>query len=324
MATLKTIAEKLNVSVATVSRVLNRDESLKVRDETARAIFECARAIGYIPKKRKHPKAIGLVSWLPKDTELEDPYFMEIRHGIEARAAEENITLKTVHKSASGYPLERLSSVEGVVALGRFSKAEVDQLKTVAPAIVFVDTVIDTAFYDSVVIDYEAAMQSVLALAKRQGYESLGFIGGKESQQGTEYDEPRFMYYQTLMQHANLYDEKHVHIGAFSIESGYHAMQMLLQDSPARAYFCASDMIAMGALKALSEAHIKVPKTIALIGFNDVAQSAYLNPALTTVKVYTESMGREAVDALLRRLENPTRLPIMHVLPCHLIERDST
>ncbi len=88
--------------------------------------------------------------------------------------------------------------------------------------------------------------------------------------------------------------------------------------------FCVTDRTALGALDALREAHIRVPDDIALLGFDNVAQSSHTSPPLTTVDVYKREMGAIAIDILHRQIASPGgRLAVKTLTPTRLVERES-
>ncbi|MFA6801732.1 MAG: substrate-binding domain-containing protein, partial [Acholeplasmataceae bacterium] len=114
-----------------------------------------------------------------------------------------------------------------------------------------------------------------------------------------------------------------MHIGEFSIQSGYELMKKALEGTYADAYIIASDAMAMGALRALYEAQIDVPNKVSIISFNDIPQSAYTIPALTTVKIYQEFMGQSAIDLMIERLKGRT-ISKKIIVTTKLIVRNTT
>ncbi|MBO9317351.1 MAG: substrate-binding domain-containing protein, partial [Chloroflexus sp.] len=114
--------------------------------------------------------------------------------------------------------------------------------------------------------------------------------------------------------------------GNFSEESGFIAMNMLLQLDPRPdAVFAASDMMALGALKALRASGLEVPNDVALAGFDDIPLAAAMTPALTTVRQPIGKLGQIAARLLLDQLLNPPAEPsVQHViLPTELVIRES-
>ena len=118
MATIKDIAEKAGVSIATVSRVLNYDETLNVQDETRKRIFEVAEQLDYQvkdKKKRKRKLKIGVLYSYSLEEELEDTYYLSVRVAIEKKLAEEGYKKYRIN---SGDTKEDLSVLDGIICLG--------------------------------------------------------------------------------------------------------------------------------------------------------------------------------------------------------------
>jgi LacI family transcriptional regulator len=110
--------------------------------------------------------------------------------------------------------------------------------------------------------------------------------------------------------------------GGFNETGGYRAMQQLLPLRP-DAVFAASDIMAIGALRALREAGVRVPEDVAVVGFDDLPQAAHTDPPLTTVRQPTYRLGTMTVDSLLDLIEYPDSSPRRIVLPTELVVRAS-
>ena len=120
-----------------------------------------------------------------------------------------------------------------------------------------------------------------------------------------------------------IYNEKYVYRGGKTFRDGYSIMKRLInEDELPSAFFIGNDSMCIGALKALFESGIKVPKHLSLVGYNDISSSEYTSPALTTIKVYTELMGEKALELLIDRLKGRD-IPLKIITPTKLIIRDS-
>lgn len=311
MATIKDIAAKAGVSISTVSRVLNNDPTISVSDDTKKRIFEAAEELSYTkraPRKLEKIK-IALVYWYTEKEELNDLYYLSIRMGIEKRCSRKNIQVLR-------YDLNHLEdmgkeNIQGVIAVGKFSMPQVEQLLSVTRNIVFVDCCPDENRFDAVVSDFEKATEKVLKYFEVKGHTQIGFIGGRETykDQSAPIEDPRETAFRRWMQEKGLWNEKFVYIGAFSTEDGHRLMNKAIRelgDALPSAFFAANDAIAIGCLQALSENNIPVPGRVSIVGVNDISLSKYVFPPLSTVKVYTETMGETAVDTLLERVEGRT------------------
>src|SRR5690606_38582350 len=116
--------------------------------------------------------------------------------------------------------------------------------------------------------------------------------------------DPRQVFLEKELRARGLYEESYVLRGDWSSNGGYELMNHLLEgESRPTACFIGSDPMAVGALHALHEHGVRVPEDMAIVGFDDIEISAFLNPPLTTVCAYTELMGRTAVQLLLERIE---------------------
>ena len=181
MATIKDIAVRAGVSIATVSRVLNYDETLNVSDSTKKRILEISEELDYVTlRERKSKKQdsvkIAIVDKLTEKQQLEDPYFLSIRIGIERRCSEEQIQYIRIDKDGLYNFPEDLS---GIIAIGNFEKEEIEMLKAHSTLIIFVDSSPDEELYDSVVADFHKAVVNALEYLTSIGHKEIGYLGGQ-------------------------------------------------------------------------------------------------------------------------------------------------
>ncbi|ADH97956.1 LacI family DNA-binding transcriptional regulator [Salisediminibacterium selenitireducens] len=334
MATMKDIAEKSGYSIATVSRVLNQDASLAVTDATKEKIFQVAQSLGYktLRDKRSEKEAqdpsrltMGLVYYRTEEQELSDPYFLSIRLGVENKCARMGVTLEKIYRENDNAALQIPSDVDGLIVVGRVSEGEIARLREVTGSLTFVDYPADSRQYDAVVIDFAEAMEVVLAELTGLGHRSIGFIGGHRHFPPDEIvrdeREHAFRYY---LDRRGLLDEALIYTGDFNTSEGYRLMTEALQaQNRPTAFFIASDSMAIGAYRAAFEAGVRIPEDLSVVGFNDISASSYLQPSLSTVKVYTEFMGETAVDLAIERIRTKREIPKKVVLPTEFIRRES-
>lgn len=319
MATIKDIAQEAGVSAATVSRVLNNDVTLAVSEETRLRIFSIAEQLQYKPSKLRRMKKdeqlsrqqIGLLMWSTLEDEHEDPYFSSIRKGIETRCEELGISIIKVLRGNSKAEMQPVHDLDGVIVVGSIDDQDVTQLYNNGNRLVFVNHSGELDEYDTVKLHFEQATKAVITHLSELGHEKIGYIGGSDyvhrlsrQYEAAESAEPRRIFFEKIMRELGLYDESFVMKSYWSSNSGYEAMNQLLRHSTRpTACFIASDPMAVGALRALHEHGLRVPEDMAVVGFDDIEISAYLNPPLTTVRAHTEHMGRAAVQLLLERIE---------------------
>lgn len=311
MATLKEIAEKANVSIGTVSRTLNFDTTLSVSDEVKQKIFEIAEKLDYKTPRRKKIESkprydVALVYWYSLLQELDDPYYISIRRGIETQAALNNINIIKVPKLDSNHSFEMLKEVDGIIAVGRFPHSDIEVMKQYSKNIICVDFKANTQEVDSITIDFEQSMKDILGyIVDDKGYTEVGFIGGKELVKNEYhlFGDAREVYFQKLMEERGLFQKEYVFIKEFSSASGYELMKEILElKKYPKVFFAANDSIAIGALKALNEYNVKVPDEVAIVGFNNIPNTKYTFPPLTTLSVPTEFMGEKAILLFLEKV----------------------
>ncbi len=331
MATITEIAQKTNVSIATVSRVLNYDKSLSISEEKRKLILETADNLDYQPPKRKKqnlkkPLTIGLIHWYTMQQELDDTYYLSIRLGIERTCYERQIELVKIFKTNNDFDIDHIKPLDGVIAVGKFSDEDVKLFDEKFPIVVFVDSSPEETKFDSVVIDFESSMVKAIDYVLSLGHKKIGYIGGREfiGKNMKALGERREIVFKEYLQQKNLFDERNVHVGSFTIESGYTLMkQAIEQNHLPSAFIIASDGMAIGLMKAAYEAGIRIPSDLSIVGFNDITQSQYTIPPLTTIKVYKEFMGQTAVDLLIEKALGSRTISKKITIPTELVIRES-
>ncbi len=189
--------------------------------------------------------------------------------------------------------------------------------------VVIVDRELQGLNRDLVIVDnYDCAFQAATHLIEL-GHQRVGIILGPEQTMTTR---KRLQGVRDVLQERELFDASLVHHGSFSIDSGYGTMQAILnKGDPPSAVFCANDLLAIGAIKALQESGLNVPQDISVIGIDDIMLSSLVNPALTTIRQPTLDLGAMAAKLLIERIQgNYTGVHRKVILPGELIIRNST
>ena len=332
MATIKDIAQAAGVSSATVSRVLNQDQAMSVSDETRTKIFTIAEQLGYKKSKKNNKRSktsrrIAIIEWYTEQEELDDLYYYSIRLGAEKRAQELGFEIIRIFNNDS---MAQLENIDGIIAIGKFSPDKIKELETYSDNLVFVDS--DTLNYghSCVTTDFENSVINVIDYFINNGLKKIGMIAGQEtsSDKSTLLSDPRLNTFQSYLKQLKLYDPNLIKIGSFSSEAGYKIMKefiMELGDNLPQAFFVANDALASGALRALQEAKIPVPERVGLISFNDTSLAKYMYPKLSTVTVFTEEMGKQAIQILEQSFQKDgSSVPYMVKLATRLTIRESS
>ena len=332
MATIKDIAQTAGVSPATVSRVLNYDKSMSVSDETRKKIFDIAEQLNYKKSKRQkktspQTRRIAIVEWYTELEELDDLYYYSIRLGIEKKAQELGYDIVRIFNNDS---LSQLEQIDGIIAIGKFSTKQVQELEQYSPALVFVDSDTLDQGHSCVTTDFEHAVTHVLDYFLQQGIREIGMIAGREETADgtTSLDDPRLACFYRYLSDKGLYQPAYVKTGKFSSESGYQLMKDMIDEQKEqmpKAFFIASDALSVGALRALQEAGIAVPQDVQIISFNDTSIAKYVYPPLSTVTVFTEEMGKQALQMLDQVIKtDESSIPYMIKLSTKLTLRESS
>lgn len=335
MSTIRDIAAKANVSIGAVSRVLNYDETISVSESTKKKIFEIAEELDYIPlRERKSSKqnytTLAVIQKYSEEQQLQDPFYLSIRFGLEKRCMEENIKLARINTMGN---IEAPVSLDGIAAIGAYEDSEIEEISRLSSNIVFIDSSPDISRFDSVEVDFEGALTNALDYLNSLGHSKIGYIGGhspveSKNYKGEYYREEAFTKYMKAIGKFNsefMIQGDFSHIGGYSThDDGYRFMKQALQSKNIpTAFFIASDSMAIGAYKAILEYGLRIPEDISIIGFDDIPTAKYMVPALSTIKVYTKFMGECAVDLLLERIKGDRGISKKVIIPTKLLIRES-
>ena len=337
MASIREVAALANVSIATVSRVLNNDSTYKMREETRRRVWNAVAQTGYRQKTRAHPheaacvptgKGVGCILSVTKD-KYYDPYFMSIYAGIEARLAEKGYSvafLKTYFEVQEHATFRAIldDPPVGLILMDQLNRSLYHSLRARIPVCIGIDTGhpdIDVVGYDH----FEAGMRITNHLISK-GHRKIAFVGGSVlNKKGKGSASRRYLGFLAAMHLAGLpirpewvldcqWDE------LICIEL---VKKLMAQPDPPTAICAASDLMAMATLSALYFIGVSVPGQVAVIGLSNIQLSQFSSPPLTTYTVPTEEIGRVAVDLLEERLQGCSLPPRRVYLPITKVVRAS-
>ncbi|RBW67925.1 LacI family DNA-binding transcriptional regulator [Bacillus taeanensis] len=342
MATIKDIAKEANVSIATVSRILNNDETLSVSEDTRKRVFLVAKELQYKPLRKRNQKQqtihkkddhfkIGLLLAYSQQEEVNDPYYLSIRQSIEKKCSDESITISKMIRVPDHLTAKSLAGLDGVIVVGGILSEELNMIYEETNNIVFVSYAPKGEELDFVVSDLRKATEAVIDHLLALGHQKIGFVGGEtiikkiNSDEIVRIKDGRHEAYEKKLKELGLYNRDSVFItdSDWSTANGYDLMKQAIEagDLPS-AFIIASDPMSIGALHALNEANIRVPEEVAIVSFDDIDAAAFLNPPLSTVRVHTEEMGRMGVNCLLDRMKG-RKVPVQVIIPTKVIVRKS-
>jgi LacI family transcriptional regulator len=331
--TLEEVAHLAGVSRSTVSRVINDHPS--VRSQTRERVWQAVRKSGYQPNVvarslvTNRTQIIGIVIPEAVTTLFTDPFFpLVLRGATEAcNARQYHLMLSLFTASADRHEVYQRVLHSGyldgaIVASSSLGDPLISDLLRDRIPFVSIGRYPDKRVHYVDADNVGGARMAVEHLI-RLGHRRIATITGRmDMVAGQDRLEG---YRQALQAHHIQVEESLIVEGDYTESSGVMGMQRLLPASP-DAVFVASDMMAIGALKALRQAGWQAPHDIALIGFDDIPAASVIEPALTTVRQPIERMGSMAVDLLLSVLENSSEeeAPAHRIiLPTELVVRAS-
>ena len=325
---IKVLAEYLGLSPTTISLVLNdAPAGRSIPEPTRERVRAAARKLGYRPSflarslRKRQSFTIGTL--VP---EMSDPYSTMIMSGVddvmqEAGYLDFTVSHRRKPDLIDEYPRILLDrSVEGIIVVDTLLPSQLPV------PIVSIGGHQTLERITNVVLDHRRAAELVVRHLHKLGHRNIAYVRGQDISGDAK------VRYESLMQVSREMGLKNppelttqLDRDAAIAEAGYPVVGHLLATRlPFTALVCFNDYSAIGAIRALVDAGLRVPEDVSVVGFDDVQNAAYNNPSLTTVRQPLRDMGRIAATALLQRIRNPS-LPIadIPVMP-ELLIREST
>ncbi|HBE78604.1 MAG TPA: LacI family transcriptional regulator [Firmicutes bacterium] len=327
--TIKDVAERANVSVSTVSRVLNGLD--RVSDKTRTEVLKIIKELNYIPNDiavsmiTKKTKVIAVV--VPN---LENPFYTAVIRGtveVTKKAGYFTSVISTNENEVEetdyfqGY-LNR--NVDGFILIGAHDKP--DFYRNIKKHVVLVDRYIDNTNLDGVIIDnFKGAYEGTKNLLEN-GHTKIAVINGPRN--FNDGIERYWGYYQAIKDYGIEIDECYHKQGEWSEDNGYQAtLELMKLDNPPTAIFAANNLICMGTIKALRDLGLAIGEDISLVGFDENDLAEFIIPKITVVRRPTYEMGIQAAEMLLQKIFNndstTNNNPKKVVLGVELLKRGS-
>lgn len=332
--TIKDVAKKVGVSIATVSLVLHGNS--RISPETRKKVLKAIEELGYRPSQlarglvMRRTGNIGFV--LTEDHFLRtEPFYTRIFLGAEfgARDSDFFILLATIPSRFSADDLMPRfilqENIDGLIVAGKVPKTFLERLEEYHLPVAFVDYYPAQGDASAVLIDnVDGAEQAVRHLIEL-GHRKIAFVGGDPEHPSIR---DRYMGYRMALEKAGLpfvADLVITNEQATGKKSGYRAMCRLLEKNVEfTALFACNDAMAIGVMECLKKRGIKIPEQVSIVGFDDIETDAFLDPPLTTISVPKYDMGTEAMRLVQELMggQSPKNKKIL--VPVKLVERNST
>lgn len=328
--TISDVAKMAGVSTTTVSHILNGTRY--VSEELKERVEKAISTLGYRPNslarglRRGESKTIGLI--VPDNS---NPFFAEILRLIENIGYSRGYSVilcnsdSDTAKEAAYTELLHEKQVDGIIFIATNNSAEhLEQLSRKGIPIVVVDRDISLENTDVILADnFQGGYEATRYLISL-GHRRIACVGG--SYRLLSGEERVNGYLKALAEARIPVDPAYLVHGDFRYKSGEQAMiELLSRPVKPTAVFACNDLMALGAMTALRNAHFALPNQMSLVGFDDISLTSMVSPSLTTVAQPVEDMAQLAIDLLINRIQNKTEeYPAKRVvLPTELVIRES-
>ncbi len=327
MITIKDVAKKADVSVGTVSNVLNKLDT--VSESVRKKVEKAIRELGYQPStvasslSRKKTKSVGFV--VP---DISSPFYSELIKGITQKLESFGYQMYLCNSNNNLKKeceiIKKLESmwVDGIIMVPVYdNRRDLNFLKNLDMPMVILNRDLGDTGKDTVLFDnFKGAYRAANYLLKNGHRDIICLNGPKSSKSAIG----RYRGWKKAMAENAAHKEDFIFWGGFSVSSGKKMMaEALTRFSCIDAVFATSDLLAMGAMKIIHREGLKIPQDISIIGFGDIYICDYLNPSLTTVARPFESTGNKAVGILINRIETGTGRPVKVIIEGEIEQRAS-
>ncbi|MBY5980013.1 LacI family DNA-binding transcriptional regulator [Ferrimonas balearica] len=329
MATIKDVARLAGVSTTTVSHVLN--ETRFVSEDAKARVMQAVAALNYVPNtvarslKGGSSRVLGMLV-----TDTNNPFYADLIQWVDRVAYRHGYNLMLCNTQGNAdrardyLAMLAQRRVDGMLLMSSDTQQETmaDLSERLAMPAVVMDSAPAEAGYDRILDDSEMGGELAVTHLIEQGHQRIGLLAGPLSKRNSQ---SRLSGYRHALTKAGLAaDDNWVCSDELSFEGGYRAMHALLaRKQQLTAVFASNDLMAMGAMRALMEAGLRVPEDVSVVGYDDIPAARYCNPPLTTVRQPMEALAEQALSMLLDRIREPSLPGRQVVLPPALVGRDS-
>ena len=328
MPTIVDVARRAGVSPTTVSHVIN--QTRYVSPPVAERVRQAMTDLRYQPHgvarslRRRRTHSLGMV--VP---DAANPFFAEVARGVETSAFALGYTVILCNsdgdllKEQAYLDVLMEKRVDGIVFVAAGESHEhIQTLVEREIQVVVTDREMAGLEVDRVLVDNFDGGRQAAAHLIYHGHRRIACITGPHDLTPSA---ERYRGYCRALDDAGIrHDPGLIVHGDFHTDSGYLAVAELLElpDRPTAIFAC-NDLLAIGVMAAVQEAGLRIPRNMAVVGFDDIALASYSIPRLTTVAQPSQKMGELAAQLLIARIENPNRAAERHLLPTRLVIRES-
>ena len=329
-ASLIDVARRAKVNISTVSRTIN--QTGKIGSETQARVLKAMRELGYKPNRvarrlRMRDSSSHLLGLIIPN--IQNTFFADLARGVEDVAYKSNYAVLLCNydedeaKERFYLDVMQSESVDGIILppIHEDDPAVLQVVRNGIP-VVCVDRSLSSGNLDKVEVDNHTGALKAVEHIIAQGHKRIGLIGGPaDSSTGRE----RLRGYKDAHSAAGLpIKSELIRFGDFKQASGHTlAHELLSLSDPPTALFACNGLMTAGALEAIAARGLRIPKQIAIVGFDELPLSSVFNPPLTVVRQPAYEVGKYAAELLLKRIEDSTRPATSLKLMPELIVRKS-
>lgn len=325
MATIRDVAKKANVSIATVSRILSEDATFSIKESTRNRVEQIASELGYVNNKKKPELEIGCLMSLTYKSN--DPFFINILTGVQGYCTKHNAVIQLVlsypqFQDMSKSFAQRIEKLDGLIVTD-FPSDKIERLTELNSYITFIDHRVNGMC--SVEFDNVYANEIMVQHLVDCGYRNIAYIGGPSDNFEFRYCTRLMVLRNTLQRFRISYDESMFLNCDWSDETCRRMTRDLIHSHPnIDCIIAGSDSLATVIISELSMLGVRCPLDIGVIGFNDNPISQNFQPPLTTVYLPARRMGELGAKLLIDQINSQTHYDYQIVLPVDLKVRSST
>jgi LacI family transcriptional regulator len=325
--TIRDVAKAAGVSTATVSNVLNKTG--KVGRHTHLHVLSAVKRLGYVPDVHaRHlasrvSRTLGIIV-----SDIENPFFPEVIRSFETRArqlgydailSDTNYDPRRMREAADRMMEHKVRGV--AIMTSEISLRLIRELARRRIAVTFLDPVPVSGYVSNLRIDYFSGVEQIVNYLHKNGHRRIAFVAGRS---GLKSNVARLQAYEECMRALGMEPGPVLH-GDLRFEGGLAAGSSISKLSPRpTAVMAVNDLTAVGVIKGLMKAGIRVPEDISVTGFDNTRLAEYSNPSITTVDTHRDVLGRTAADALHEMSCSAEPKGREYQIPAELILGDSS
>ena len=304
MPTMKDVAREANVSLGTVSNVLNQRPS--VSEANREKVMRAVEKLQFRPNtaartlKTKSSRSIGLI--IP---DINNPFYPELARGVEDTAKKYGHSIllcnndRNKEKEREYIDILIEKNVDGIILVKpRIGIAQLQKIREICPVVAVDADYVPEGQFDIINVDDDNGMRLAMELLYEYGHRRIAFISGLLESVSSR--SRRQAYIDFLTEKSIPVRPEYIAMGAYNWYSGYTCtVELLRLLTPPTAIFAANDLMAIGAMKAIHERRQKIPLDISVMGYDDIDMASLCTPQLTTIWQPKYEIGVLSVNMLL-------------------------